>query len=125
MPRIRRALVLPVLVAVPIAALIDGCGRTERVGSDRTLAVAVSEYRLNPKIATAPAGALTIVVHNYGLLSHNLVVAQDGQSAGSTGAIAPGGAGVIVLSVTKGTYTMSSTIRSDTALGEYGTLKVS
>jgi hypothetical protein len=113
------------LMTLAIAALVGGCGHSERVGADRTLEVAVTEYRLNPRAATASAGSLTIVVHNYGRLSHNLVVAQNGQTAGSTKPIPPGQTGVIVLSVTKGTYTMSSTILSDSALGADGTIKVS
>jgi hypothetical protein len=113
-----------VLASLLMAALTGGCGHTDRVGSARMLVVALTEYRVNPKAATVPAGPLTIVVHNYGRLSHNLVVAQSGQTAGSTKAIAPGQSGLIVLSLTKGTYTMASTLLSDTALGEYGTLKV-
>jgi hypothetical protein len=124
MPRPRSALLTPALAAVLIAVSTGGCGHTERVGGDRILEVALTEYRVNPKAATVPAGSLTIIVHNYGRLSHNLVVALAGQTAGSTRAIAPGGTGVIVLSLTKGTYTISSTVQSDTALGEYGTLKV-
>jgi hypothetical protein len=124
MPRPRSALLTAALISVLLALLTGGCGNTERVGSDRTLEVALTEYRVNPKVATVTAGSLTIIVHNYGRLSHNLVVESAGQTAGSTKAIAPGATGVIVLSLTKGTYMMSSTILSDTALGAYGTLKV-
>ncbi|MDQ6607177.1 MAG: hypothetical protein M3Z06_11600 [Actinomycetota bacterium] len=124
MPRPRSAILLPALASVLIAALAGGCGQAERVGGDRTLEVALTEYRLNPKVATVTPGPLTIVVHNYGRLAHNLVVAQSGQTAGLTKAIQPGQTGLIVLSLTAGTYTMSSTILSDTALGETGTLRV-
>jgi plastocyanin len=124
MPHTRSARLASVLAPVLIAALTGGCGQAEHVGSDRTLAVALTEYRLNPKTATVGSGTLTIVVHNYGRLSHNLVLARDGQTAGSTRAIPPGQTAEIVLSVTRGSYTMSSTILSDTALGESGTLKV-
>ncbi len=124
MPQPRSAQPLPALASVLIAALASGCGPTEPVGSNRTLEVALTEYRVNPKVATVTPGPLTIVVHNYGRLAHNLVVAQSGHSAGSTKAIQPGQSGLIVLSLTKGSYTMASTILSDTALGEYGTLEV-
>ncbi len=125
MPRPRLAPLTAALAAILVAVVTGGCGHTERVSGDRTLQVALTEYRVNPKTATVTPGSLTIIVHNYGRLSHNLVVALAGQTAGSTKAIAPGQTGVVVLSLTKGTYTMSSTIQSDTALGEYGTLKVS
>lgn len=112
------------LMVLAIAALVGGCGHSERVGAVRTLEVAVTEYRLNPRTATASAGGLTIIVRNYGRLSHNLVVAQNGQTAGSTKPIPPGQSGVIVLSLTKGTYTMSSTILADSTLGADGTITV-
>ncbi len=124
MPRPRTAPLTPLLALLLIGATAGGCGLTERVGGDRTLVVALTEYRVNPKAATVTPGPLTIVVHNYGRLSHNLVVAQSGRTAGSTKAIHPGQSGVIVLSLTRGTYTLSSTILSDTALGEHGTLEV-
>jgi hypothetical protein len=124
MPRPRPAMLIPALASVLIAALAGGCGHSERVGGDRTLEVALTEYRVNPKVASVTPGPLTIIVHNYGRLAHNLVVAQSGQTAGSTRAIQPGQTGLIVLTLTKGTYTMASTILSDTALGEYATLNV-
>jgi plastocyanin len=104
--------------------LATACGRSVHIGASRTLDVAVTEYRLNPSQARVPAGTLTINVHNYGLLSHNLVVSQGGRLDGATAAIPPGQSAQLLLDLSAGTYTMSSTILSGGALGQTGTLHV-
>jgi hypothetical protein len=121
-----RAAIKPALAlaAVALALLAGGCSHTERIGVDRTLRVALSEYRVNPQSVRASAGTLTIFVQNYGRLTHNLVISLGGQSAGSTKPIPPGQSAALVLTLTPGTYLMASTILSDEALGEYGTLTV-
>ena len=101
-----------------------GCGHTTVVGSDRTLQLALSEYRLNPQSVRVKSGPVTIVVHNYGRLTHNLVISQNGQWAGATKPLAPGQSTELSVTLPPGTYLMSSTILSDEALGEYGTLTV-
>jgi hypothetical protein len=112
------------LAALMLACAASGCGHTQRVGSDRTLSVALTEYHLNPQSAQASAGPLTIVVRNYGRLTHNLVISLNGQPAGSTRPLAPGQSAAITLNLTRGSYQMSSTILSDQALGADGTLTV-
>jgi hypothetical protein len=106
------------------AGLAGGCGRIERVGADRTLNIALTEYRLNPKRATASPGTLTLIVHNFGRLSHDLVVAEDGRNTGSTKAIPPGQTAVLQLYLYKGSYELSSSMLSDALLGARATLKV-
>jgi hypothetical protein len=63
-------------------------------------------------------------VHNYGRLTHNLVVSANGQLVDGTKPIAPGQSAELDLSLAAGTYSMASTIQSDQALGESGTLTV-
>jgi hypothetical protein len=87
--------------------------------------MAVTEYRLNPQSVQAQNGVLSIVVHNYGRLTHNLVVSQGGQNIAGTKPIPPGQTSELDLDLAPGTYQMSSTILSDQDLGAYGTLKVS
>jgi hypothetical protein len=110
---------------VAAVALIAGCGHTLRVGSDRTLQLGVTEYRLAPDSVRARPGVLTIIVHNYGRLTHNLVVSSNGQSVAATPPISPGGSVELPLDLAPGSYRMASTILSDEALGAYGTLIVS
>jgi uncharacterized cupredoxin-like copper-binding protein len=128
MPGLRASKLAPALATL---VLLSGCGHTEAVGSDRTLYVALSEYRVTPQSVRVSAGPLTVFVHNYGRLTHNLVITLNGQATGTTRPatgttrpIWPGQSAEITLTLTPGTYLMASTILSDQALGQYGTLTV-
>jgi plastocyanin len=112
-------------IAVAAAGLLaTACGSAVHVGRGRTLEVALSEYRVNPSAASISAGSLTFVVRNYGRLTHNLVIAQNGHPQAATPSLAPGSEATIVLYLRPGTYTMASSILSDAGLGERGTLTV-
>ena len=115
---------LPLAVAgLALILAMSGCGHTHQVGA-RTVQISVNEYRLNPESVDATAGVLSIVIHNYGRLTHNLVVSADGQSVAGTKPIAPGQTTELDLDLAPGTYEMASTILSDQARGTYGTLTV-
>jgi hypothetical protein len=111
-----------VLIA-SVALLAGGCGRG--VSSGRTLELALTEYRLIPQDMRVHAGQLTIFVHNYGRLTHNLVVSHNGQEQGETKPIPPGQGTELTLALAPGSYVTASTILADQALGQYGTLTVS
>ncbi len=68
-------------------------------------------------------GPLTILVHNYGRLTHNLVISRGGQAQAITRPIWPGPTAELTLTLTPGSYLMASTILSDQTLGQYGTLR--
>jgi plastocyanin len=104
--------------------LLAGCSRTEDVGANRTLSVAISEYRLNPPRARVATGTLTIYVHNFGRLTHNLVIGQSGRKEAGTATIWPGQSTELTVDLPPGTYSLTSTILSDQVLGVYGTLVV-
>lgn len=104
------------------ACLTAACSRVTVVGAGRTLDVGVTEYRITPQDVHAPAGGLTIVVHNYGRMTHNLALTRGGVQQASTAPIGPGAAAKLTLRLTRGNYLMVSTILSDPALGAYGTL---
>ena len=109
------ALVLPVVAA---------CGATTTVAHDGTLRVALSEYRVTPQRVRTTTGVVTILVHNYGRLTHNFVISLDGATQASTAPIAPGQTAELQAALIPGRYLMSSSILSDQALGAYGTLEV-
>jgi hypothetical protein len=111
------------LLAVAVA-LLSGCGQTHVIGSDHTLTVALTEYRVVPQSIRAPAGLLTIFVHNDGRLTHNLVISLKGQAQAATQPISPGGTGVVAVTLGPGKYLVASTLLSDQALGAYGTLTI-
>jgi hypothetical protein len=120
------------LLSLPAAALgavlvtLGGaaCGVSTTVAKDGTLRVALSEYRVIPQDVHTTAGVLTIVVHNYGRLTHDLVISLDGQPEISSKAIPPGQTVVLAAALIPGKYLMASSILSDQALGAYGTLDV-
>jgi hypothetical protein len=111
-------------LATGLLALLSGCSHTATPAADRSLHVALNEYRLNPSSVQAHSGLLTIYVRNYGELTHNLVISQNGVTTGATKAIWPGQSAVLSLDLAAGKYLMSSTMQSDPALGLYGTLTV-
>ncbi len=111
-------------VLVVVIALLSGCGSTHTIGASRTLDLAVSEYRLTPASARISQGVVTLVVHNYGILTHNLQVSSGSQVTAATKPIWPGQTAVLALNLAPGKYEMTSSLLSDQALGVYGTLTV-
>ncbi len=114
---------LALLFAALVTVGATGCGSTT-VGSGGTLQIAVSEYRITPQNVRAGAGPVTIVVHNDGRLSHNLVISRGGITEASTTPIAPGRWTQLEATLPPGRYLMASSLLSDQALGAYGTLDV-
>jgi hypothetical protein len=117
-----RATKLALLLAGTL--LLAGCSHTQAVRSGGTIEIQLSEYRLTPQSVRAQAGFFTIVVHNRGVLDHNLVVYHDGTAINSVSPIGPGQTTQMSLLLTPGTYSMVSTVLSDQSLGAYGTLRV-
>jgi predicted component of type VI protein secretion system len=115
----------PLAATALAATILCGCGHTHRIGSRRVVQVTLSEYRITPQDIRGQAGPLTIFVHNFGRLSHNLSISLDGQAEASTQAIPPGQSAELSITLTPGTYQLASTILSDQALGAYGTLSLS
>ena len=116
---------LALLAAGVVTMGAAGCGATTTVGGTGALQIAVTEYRITPQaVRAAAAGVLTIVVHNDGRLSHNLVITRGGVVEASTAPIAPGQWTYLEATLTAGRYLMASSLLSDQALGAYGTLDV-
>jgi hypothetical protein len=115
---------LSLLAAALVAFGAAACGTTTTVGSARGLQIALNEYRVSPQDVRAPTGLLTIFVHNYGRLTHDLVITLNGRAEAATKPIAPGQTEELVAALAPGHYLMASSILSDQALGAYGTLNV-
>ncbi len=103
---------------------LTGCAATATVGDSGAVAVALSEYRVTPQKIDSETGAMVITVHNYGRLSHDLVISRGGEVLASTEPIGPGQTAELATALAPGTYLMASTILNDQALGAYGTLVV-
>ncbi len=119
----RRTLTCAAVAAV-LGLALAGCGHTAGVGADRTLRVALKEYGVVPQNVQASAGQLTIIVHNVGKMTHNLVISQGSQRIDGTPPIWPGTVSVLSVNLAPGSYTLTSTLFSDQALGASGTLTV-
>jgi hypothetical protein len=115
---------LALLAAGVVMAGAAGCGSSTSVRPGRTLQIELSEYRITPQAVHTGAGLLTIVVHNNGRLSHDLVISRGGFLEASTKPIPPGQSALVETALPPGRYLMASSRLSDQALGAYGTLDV-
>ncbi len=106
------------------ACVLAGCSHTAKVGPDRMLRIGLNEYRLNPEDVQARSGLVTFYVRNFGRLKHDLLVTQNGQTAVFVPPLSPGQSIHVMVYLTPGKYSMSSTVLSDNALGAYGSLTV-
>ncbi|MHB1836413.1 MAG: hypothetical protein ACYCXW_15795 [Solirubrobacteraceae bacterium] len=111
-------------LAALAAMVLAGCAHVTTIRKDGTLRVALTEYRVIPQDVSTTAGVLTLVVHNYGRLTHDLVITLGNEPQISTGPIAPGQTSVLSAALIPGKYQMSSTILTDASLGAWGTLDV-
>jgi hypothetical protein len=112
-------------VLATLAALgAAGCGTSTTAAKDATVQIALSEYRVTPQHLQTTTGVLTLVVHNYGRLTHDLVISLNGQAEITSPPIAPGQTADLQAGLVPGKYQMASSILNDQALGAYGTLDV-
>jgi len=112
------------LLATTVSAGLAACGHTATPGADRTVQIAVTEYRVTPQSIRTTAGELTLIVENDGRLTHDLALSIHGNIVGQTPPLQPGADTALTLFLTPGTYLMTSTLFADQALGTYGTLTV-
>jgi hypothetical protein len=111
-------------VSLGSGTTLAACGHTAKVGRDRIVRVAVTEYRVVPQSIHAKAGQLTLVVENDGRLAHTLAISRHGNVLGQTMPLQPGATAPLTVDLRPGSYLMTSTLFSDQALGLYGTLTV-
>jgi hypothetical protein len=109
---------------IALAGAITSCGHTFIASEGQTVQLGLTEYRLLPQSVSTRVGTLTLQVHNYGRLTHNLVISSNGQTVDSTKALWPGQSASLALNLAPGSYSIGSTLMSDEALGLYGTLTV-
>ena len=123
-PRVANRLLLKGAASAALVTIAAGCSHTLAVGAARTLRLALTEYRVVPQSVVAEPGQLTLIVANDGRLTHNLAITSAGKVLDQTPPIPPGASTELIISLPRGSYVMTSTLFSDQALGEYGTLTV-
>jgi plastocyanin len=119
---------LALLGAGPLA----GCGTTTTVRvQGRVVRLELDEYRIVPQSVSVPAGRITIIAVNHGILTHDVAVERghpdlEGRAVlGATGIIMPGASGSVTVTVPRpGRYELRSTIANQADLGMYGALIV-
>ena len=107
-----------------MAATIAGCGHAQSVGRARIVQVAEAEYRLSPDALKLRQGPITLVVHDFGRLAHNLAVLDGATTVAETAPIPPGTSVTLAVYLAPGTYTLASTLLDDQSLGIRGKLTV-
>jgi hypothetical protein len=117
-------LLLTAAAAVAGGAGLAACGHTVSPGAGGTVRIALTEYRVIPQSVRSKPGRLTLLIENDGRLAHTLAVSIRGTILGQTPPLQPGASTYLILSLRPGSYLMTSTLFSDQALGEYGTLTV-
>jgi Cupredoxin-like domain len=121
-PMSRYARAIPLLAAV---AALAGCAdhsHTQETGG--AVALTLKEFRIVPQNVSAHPGAITLVVHNAGILAHDLRVKQGRHVFGGTTTIAPGATQRRTMHLKPGHYRIFSSLRRDELLGQYGQLVV-
>ncbi len=130
-----------ILCGIGAALAVAGCGHQAVLKPGHRLTVALMEYRLRPNHIVVSNGHLRITVENVGRLTHNLVIARPTPTtttlstptgtvsyattvAGRAPDLAPGQRTTITVALGPGRYGIASTVDSDGALGEQGTLTV-
>jgi uncharacterized cupredoxin-like copper-binding protein len=124
-------LAVTLLVALSFALASSGGPATVRVDG-HLVRVTLSEYSIKPERISVPAGALEIVVHNGGILTHNLTLEHEHLDSNgepvviaSSGTLLPGmTVHTSVPALSAGRYKLSSTISNQADLGMTGTLSV-
>lgn len=114
-------------IALATAGLaLGGCGHVETVGRSRAIQVALTEFRLSPRTLRMAPGPITLLVHNFGRLTHNLaVLRRDSTVVQETPPIAPGAGAVLTVDLPPGRYVLASTLFDDRSLGDNGAIVVS
>lgn len=123
---------LAVLLAIASALVGSGCGTPREVRvHGRKLELKLDEYRIVPARVRVHAGRLKLVVHNTGVLTHNLKIETGSiDSNGNPVVVAsvpttqPGQTATVKVDLPAGHYRMLCTLANHADLGQRGTLTV-
>jgi plastocyanin len=117
------------------ALLVTGCGDDVAYtpAPNRRVEVRLDEYRVLPEHIQVTAGRITLVAHNTGRLTHNLLAVQFNRPLGDeeekqygtpTKTLFPNETGTTTVDLKPGKYRLVCTISNHDNLGQYGELKV-
>jgi plastocyanin len=115
-----------------LAAVLAGCGDPAPVAvQNRTIGLRLDEYRILPKVVSAPAGTLRLIARNVGILTHNVAVESVSSDPNAqptviarTDTLHPGERGEATFTLRPGTYRLVCTLANHDDLGQTGKLIV-
>jgi hypothetical protein len=92
---------------------ITGCAPRATVATaGRVIRIGLLEYRISPHAVTTKQGTHTFVVHNYGILAHNLVITHGTHDIAVSAPVYPGATTDLTVNLPPGRYTLKSDINS-------------
>jgi uncharacterized cupredoxin-like copper-binding protein len=126
---------LTLLLLATAALTAGGCGSAVVYthAPDRRVEVRLDEYRVLPEHIQVAAGRITLVAHNSGRLTHNVVVVQFKRPLGDevekqygepTKTLFPGQTASTTVTLEPGKFRLICTISNHDNLGQYAELKV-
>ncbi len=128
-----RGATLAVLATLGAGAL-GGCGGDPAPAGarDGRLAVRLDEFRVRPEHIRVPAGRLTIVARNDGVLAHDVAVLAgrrplnpaDERRFGTSPTALPGQTVTLTVRLRPGAYRLACILANHDNLGQYATLEV-
>ncbi len=132
MSRRKPTILLGAAIALAGPLPLAGCGAATTRVEGHAVRVRLDEYRIVPQSVSVPAGRITIVAVNRGILPHDIAVERDHRDLegsppvlGATGIIMPGARGSMTVTLRRpGSYELVSTLANQADLGMYGTLLV-
>lgn len=130
LPTVLRRTFLAPLAAVAVLALTTaGCASSDpvAVAADAPVAIAMSEFRLDPQDVRVEAGRRTFAITNAGTMVHRFELrSADGRRRLALSApLRPGEGQEITLDLAPGSYLIRCAQERHNTLGEHGTLEVS
>lgn len=116
---------LLVAFLVPLGAgVAAGCGEAPARARDGRISLVAREYAELPRAVEAPAGRVTFVLRNRGVLDHDLAVKRGIHTLARIDPVAPGGTGTVSVRLRPGRYLLTCTLWRHGQLGEHATLRV-
>jgi plastocyanin len=111
---------------------VAGCGDPAPVAAqNRTIGLKLDEYRILPKVVSAPAGSLRLIARNDGILTHNVAVETIPSDPDvqprvivRTRTLHPGERDLQTFTIKPGKYRLVCTLANHDDLGQTGTLIV-
>lgn len=128
MTALRRTVLTPLAVVAVLALTAAGCGSSDAVAVDGSapVAIAMSEFRLDPQDVEVEAGRRTFEIRNEGTMVHRFELRSDDlrERLVMGRPLRPGESETLTVDLAPGSYVMRCAQERHNTLGEHGTVTV-